>query len=72
MKKLFGAVRYQWISPLLVFFSGLIYLIKAEPGRTIATFWWVLTPLAFLLMVLGIYRHILYARTKKESLLEKK
>lgn len=47
--------RFRWVLPLLVFITGVFYLLNPTVDKTIKSLWWVLTPLALVLTVFRIY-----------------
>jgi hypothetical protein len=48
--------KYGWVAPALVFVAGIFNLLNKNLDGTIRTLWYIITPIALLLMILRIYR----------------
>jgi hypothetical protein len=64
MKKYFKNGRFIWVSPFVIACLGVFNLLTVENEKLSKSLWWILTPLAFIFMVYGIYLHIQYAKEK--------
>ena len=61
--KFLESAKFQWIGPALVLISGIINLMNPDLDQELVYMWYVLTALAGILTIVGLYR--LYKFSKK-------